>query len=87
MSYDLPQLREALQQSINHDDPQFDGAMLTGYVVVAEWAMPDGERWLTKTAGDLNDDGPSIWTVKGWLCHALETAQRDADAAWDDGED
>lgn len=86
MSYDLPQIRSALQRTINHDDEEFDGAILTGYVVIAEWHKPDGSKWLTKTAGDLNDDGPPLWTVKGWLAHALETAQRDADEADDGGE-
>jgi hypothetical protein len=84
VSYDLPKLREALQSTVNHEDEEFDGAVLTGYVVIAEWAKPDGTRWLTKTAGDLNDEGPGVWTVKGWLYHALDTAQRDADLYGDD---
>lgn len=84
MSYDLPKLREALQATLNEDDEDFDGAVITGYVVIAEWSASDGERWLSRAAGDLNDEGPPIWTVKGWLYHALDTAQRDADAARED---
>jgi hypothetical protein len=47
---------------------------LVGYTIVAEWAGIEGRRWLTHTAGDLNDEGPPIWTVKGWLCHSLDNA-------------
>lgn len=71
MSYDLPKLREALQATLNQEDEEFDGAVITGYVVIAEWSTADSSRWLTTTAGDLNDDGPPIWTVNGWLYHVL----------------
>lgn len=79
MSDELREIREALEQPIrNYAD--LDGAMLVGWVVLGEWSDPEGERWITKTAGDVNDANPPIWTVKGWLYHALDTAQRDSDA-------
>jgi hypothetical protein len=82
VSDELRHLREAIEPAIReHADME---GVLTGFVVIAEWSEPDGDRWITKTAGDLNDDGPPIWTVKGWLYHALDTAQRDADEATDD---
>lgn len=81
MSGHLSDLRSALQEHLPNDGD--DLGVLTGYVVVAQWSDGEGDIWLTKTAGDINDDGPPTWTVKGWLYHALETAQRDADADYD----
>jgi hypothetical protein len=70
-------LREALQGHLAADD---DLGVLRKYVIVAEWTDGDGNEWITRTAGDLNDEAPSVWSVKGMLWHALETVQRDADA-------
>lgn len=91
----LRRLRETLQEVIRDDDvaqqleeladgadaPESELGVLTGYVVIAQWRGADGGEWLTKTAGDINDEPPAIWTVKGLLYHALDTAQRDADSA------
>ena len=77
MSEELRRIREALEGPVR-EYAEVEG-VLTGFVVLAEWSAPDGQRWITKTAGDVNDEGPAIWTVKGWLYHALDTAQRDAD--------
>jgi hypothetical protein len=81
----LADLRTSLQEHL--PNPGDDLGVLTGYVVIAQWNAGDGSEWLTKTAGDINDDGPAIWTIKGWLYHALETAQRDADAATGDDDE
>lgn len=77
----LGDLRDALQEHLPNDGD--DLGVLTGYVIVAQWSDASGDEWLTKTAGTINDDGPAIWQVKGWLYHALDTAQRDADNAAD----
>jgi hypothetical protein len=87
MSDYLRSIREGLAETVNQDLEDFaDGAILTGYVVIAEWSTTDGQRWITKTAGDLNDEGPPVWTVEGWLWHALTTAQRDVDEAREEQE-
>lgn len=83
----LSDLREALQAHLPSETDGDSLGVLTGFVVVAQWSAPDGDIWLTKTAGDINDEGPPIWTVKGWLFHALDTAQRDADEAREDQDD
>lgn len=68
-------VREALQDHIpsNGDDI----GVLTGYVVVAQWSDPAGREWLTQTTGNINDETPAPWTVKGWLGHALDTHDQD----------
>lgn len=71
----LPALREAIQEMGGEEDL----GVLRKYVVVAEWTDGDGNEWITRTAGDLNDEGPSIWAIKGMLWHTLDTIQRDAD--------
>lgn len=81
MSDGLAPLREALQDHLPVDEDEEDESLgvLTGYVVLAQFSDADGREWMTRTAGTINDEGPSIWTVKGWLYHALDTVQRDAD--------
>ncbi len=81
----LRDLREALEEHLPNDGESL--GLLTGYVVIAQFSEADGQVWLTKTAGDINDEGPPIWTVKGWLWHALETMQRDADHEHGEGDD
>lgn len=69
-------LRHALQELLTPED---DLGVLRKYVVIAEWTDGDGNEWITRTSGDLNDEAASIWSVKGLLFHALDTIQRDAD--------
>lgn len=44
-----------------------DGAVLTGWVFVAEWMTPDGERWLSKAHAPHT----SSWTARGMHHEAL----------------
>lgn len=46
---------------------QLKGAMLVGWVVVAEWMTPDGERWLTK----FNARDTTRWQVQGYMHNTL----------------
>lgn len=71
----LSAVREALVEPLRESaaPSDIDGAVLTGYVVIAEWSDATGRKWITKTAGDINDDGPPTWTVAGWLKYAIDT--------------
>lgn len=56
-----------------------DGALLTGYILVAEWVDPDGQRWLSRGAST----GTTSWQRAGWLHEALhnwpDNSTRDRD--------
>lgn len=69
MDDELKALREAIQAHYPGAD---ELGLLTGYVLVAQFADGEGEEWLATTAADINDQGASPWAVKGWLCHALD---------------
>ena len=73
---ELKALREAIQDN-------YPGAgelgLLTGYVLVAQFSDGEGDEWLATTAADINDQGASPWAVKGWLCHALDHVEFDAE--------
>jgi hypothetical protein len=43
------------------------GVTLGGWVVMAEWVEPDGQKFLTR----LVSDGTSPWQVKGYLHEGL----------------
>jgi hypothetical protein len=73
---DIEQLRGAIAAVVSEDLDQ-DHGYLTGFVVVCEWSGADGTRWLTATARDASDEEPPVWTVKGWLCQALDQADED----------
>jgi hypothetical protein len=83
VSEHLTKLRSALQENLQPaDDPL---GVITGYVVIAQWSDTDGDIWLSRVAGDINDDPPAMWTIQGWLWHTLDTMQHDADQAAGDG--
>lgn len=44
-----------------------EGAMCTGWVVVAEWTDADGAYWVTR----LSDETSPSWRIKGLLHDAL----------------
>jgi hypothetical protein len=76
----------ALQRSAN-EDPEMEGAVLIGWVAVAEWMAPDGGRWLSKVHGLSNGDDCPTWTQQGYLHNALhhgDTFSRDDDEEDDD---
>lgn len=57
-------------QRLAGDDDELDGAVLIGYVIVAEYSAPDGERWLSQRSW-THGGPPATWTVKGWLHEVL----------------
>lgn len=60
------QLHGALQTSAC-DDAELEDSVLVGWVTVAEWVSPDGERWLSCIA----HEGAAVWQIDGYLSHAL----------------
>lgn len=72
-------LHAAIQTTVGLDvedeaDALPDGAMLLGFVVVAEWMAPDGHRWLSRVdAGANADEGLTEWQREGYLHNALNS--------------
>jgi hypothetical protein len=58
--------QEHMWACINATPPQED-VKLVGYVVMAEWQEPDGQRVLTRLVGD---HAPA-WVAKGYLHEGL----------------
>lgn len=58
-------LHDAIQQHGRYDET--DGAMLTGWVMVAEWMDQSGERWLSKGHAAHT----AHWSAKGMMHEAL----------------
>jgi hypothetical protein len=67
----LEKLRNNLQEHLLDEDD--DLGVLTGYVVIAQWSDGDGDEWFSRTAATINDEPAAVWTVKGWLTHALDS--------------
>jgi hypothetical protein len=61
--------REAIHDAIQEHGRMGvdDGAVLTGWTLVAEWMTPDGERWLSKAHGAHT----TSWAAKGMMHEAL----------------
>lgn len=63
-------IHEAIQAS--RAGSELDGAVLVGWVTVAEWMSPDGERWITCASGESGgESAPAVWRSEGLLHHAL----------------
>lgn len=75
MSADVESARKALAATIQstHDtDTNLDGAVLIGFVALAEWMAPDGERWLSQISGvGDGEQGIPDWQRQGYLHNAL----------------
>ena len=59
--------RDAIHEALQEHMPRGQDAVLTGWVVVAEWIDHDGERWLSKG----HAASTSAWTAAGMLHEAL----------------
>jgi hypothetical protein len=65
------ELHGAIQASAAHND-DIEGAMLKGWVTIAEWVAPDGERWLSvAAAGSSPADPAPDWQIQGYLFNIL----------------
>ena len=61
------QLHTALQTTA-HEDDDLEGSVLAGWVTIAEWISPDGERWISSMA----NEGSAQWQTAGYLHYALQ---------------
>ena len=53
--------------------------VLTGFVLVAEWADLEGRRWLTRLHGNGHGALLPDWQVHGYLHNALHTPWNEAE--------
>ena len=81
-------LTHAIQETGPHteDEPSEgmeDGAVLTGWVLVAEWLSVDGSSWISRLDGDAAGEPLTSWRREGLLHNALfdPTWHRDAEEA------
>lgn len=65
----LPSLGSAVQAECAPEDAE--GAVCTGFVVLAEWVDLEGNTTLTKVFADPRGKPPAPWRVNGWLSYAL----------------
>jgi hypothetical protein len=64
-------LHNAIQRTAAEDE-DLNGSVLMGWVVVAEWMSPEGQKWLSRSSGDARGMDCSDWTVKGYLNDVLD---------------
>jgi hypothetical protein len=61
--------QEGIDRSIGAFPPKED-VLLVGWVVMAEWMEPDGQRFISRMLGD----GSTPWQAKGYLYEGLNGA-------------
>lgn len=72
------QIHDAIQ--VSREGEALDGAVLIGWITVAEWMAPDGTRRLSRIAGGPGDDqAPPGWQTQGYLHNALHEDWTGAD--------
>ena len=64
-------LHDAVQHTVSLDEDLPEGAMLMGWLTIAEWMAPDGNRWLSKIDGNTNSESMPPWQAQGYLHNAL----------------
>jgi hypothetical protein len=63
--------RERLFEAIDEtSDPDLEGTVLVGFLVIAEWRGPDGAQWLSKISGDHGQTLPT-WRQRGYAAEVL----------------
>lgn len=67
-------MARVIQETASTDD-DLEGAVLMGWVLVAEWMAPSGERWLSKVDGTAMGQGCPNWQTQGYLHNALFDAE------------
>jgi hypothetical protein len=59
-------------QSTHDSDETLNGAVLVGFVVLAEWMDPEGRKWMSSNEGNGDgSDGLVSWQVRGYLTERL----------------
>lgn len=73
---DNPDIPKALTDTLQDHAVEVDGerAIVTGWVMVAEWFGSDGNRFLSVYGGDGNGDAIPVWTAQGYLNGGLQRA-------------
>jgi hypothetical protein len=80
-------LHAAVAQVPPLDDEMPDGAFLVGWVLIAEFADPDGSRWFTaRTGTDGGESELPPWGSKGYIAHALDEGLFDPEVIDGDGD-
>lgn len=64
-------LHSALQDTVGMSLVMPEGAVLTGFVTIAEYVSPSGQRWLRFIGGDASGDSLAWWTAQGWMFNIL----------------
>lgn len=59
--------RDAIHEALQRHMPKGQDAILTGWVVVAEWVDHDGERWLSKA----HAESTATWVADGMHHEAI----------------
>jgi hypothetical protein len=89
---DVETVRSRLHEAIAVETPfdsddEPDAAVVTGWVLVAEWRGTDGNRWLSKVSSDATGDrGLPSWTERGLCGEVVNNWPDSADEEDDDGE-
>lgn len=69
-------LSAAIQATLHEDDGAeeagIDGSLLTGFVVIAEWATPDDEFAITVRTGGNGDAAIPWWRARGLMAYAAD---------------
>lgn len=86
MSHGREELREAIETQAKVHDEAAAEAFCTGFVIVAEHALPDGSTMLTRVDGDGAGERLTSWRRQGLLFNALhdEDDWEEADSPEDD---
>ena len=67
--------REAIHAAIQENAPRGEGAILTGWALVAEWIDRDGERWLSRA----HAPSTASWAARGMHHEAIYGAWPDSE--------
>jgi hypothetical protein len=69
-----------LQEQIQARAPFDSGAMVVRFVVVVDWAKPDGTRWVSR----IGSEDLTEWERDGLLHHALNGNWEGTDVEMED---
>lgn len=86
MSDVRPHLADAIQNVANMSD-ELEGAHLMGWVLVAEWMAPTGNRWLAQFNGTSTGETCPAWQRQGYLHNALFEGFEEFEAILDDDDE
>ena len=69
---DARKLVHEVVQTTNDSNPDLEGSVLTGWVLISEWSDPEGQRWLSRLSGSgMGESSPPPWQQQGYLWNAL----------------